>query len=140
MSSKSIRFVLFSSTSLLLAACAHHRDVRAGADGIHRVVITSDDSENGAREAIRQATNFCEERKLTPAFINENTQYKGDMDEKDYKMAKKATTAAKILGSTTYVLGGQRESAAGGLVGLGGVVADGVLGKGYTVEMKFKCI
>lgn len=140
MLSHSIRFILFACVSLFLSACAHHRDVRAGVDGIHRVVITSDDKEKGAREAIRQATNFCEERKLSPAFVNEDTQYKGDMDEKDYNTAKKATKAAKILGGATYVLGGKTESNVGGIVGLGGVVADGVLGKGYSVEMKFKCM
>ncbi len=125
---------------LFTAACAHHPDVRPGADGIHRVVITSEDSERGSREAIRQANSFCKERNLSAAFINENSQYTGDMDEKNYKMAKRASKAAKILGGTTYVLGGRNESNIGGVVGLGGAVADGVIGKGYNVEMKFRCL
>lgn len=138
--SQFLRFGLIACGGLFVAACAHHPDVRAGADGVHRVVIASEDSEEGSREAIRQANSFCKERNMTPAFVNENAQYKGDINEKNYKMAKKASTAAKILGGTTYALGGKNESAAGGIVGLGGVVADGVLGKGYSVEMKFKCI
>lgn len=125
---------------IFISACAHHPDVRAGADGVHRVVISTDDKEAGTREAIRQANSFCKERNMSAAFINENSQYQGDLNEKDYKLAKKATSAAKILGGTTYVLGGKTESNVGGIVGLGGAVADGVLGKGYSVEMKFKCI
>lgn len=140
MASKAKQFLLISVLSLLFSACAHHPDVRAGADGVHRVVIAANDNEEGSREAIRQANSFCKERNLAPAFINENAQYKGDMDEKDYKMAKNATKAAQIIGGSTYILGGKRESTAGGIVGLGGVVADNVLGKGYTVEMKFKCM
>lgn len=135
-----LRFGFIAAGALLTAACAHHPDVRAGADGVHRVVIATDDNETGSREAIRQANSFCKERGRAAAFINENSKYQGDMDEKNYKTAKKASTAAKILGGTTYALGGQKESSVGGLVGLGGVVADGVLGKGYNVEMNFKCM
>lgn len=132
-------WMLLAGASFFIGACAHHPDVRPGANGIHRVVIATDDNEEGSREAIRQANSFCEERHLSAAFIDENSQYKGDMEEGNYKMAKKASKAAKIIGGTTYALGGKTESNAGGIVGLGGVVADGVLGKGYNVEMKFKC-
>ncbi|MNL09184.1 hypothetical protein D3C87_1299340 [compost metagenome] len=139
MSSK-FSLVLVSAAALMLGACAHHRDVRPSADGIHRVVISTDDQDQGAREAIEQANHFCKERGLQAAFVNEESKYKGDISESSYKTAKKATTAAKILGGTTYVMGGAKESSIGGLVGLGGVVGDGVLGKGYSVEMKFKCM
>ncbi len=47
--------ILLAAFILAGAGCAHHPDVRASADGIHRVVITSDDQEEGQREAIRQA-------------------------------------------------------------------------------------
>lgn len=124
----------------MVVGCAHHPDVRAGADGVHRVVISSEDSEEGAREAIRQANSFCKERKLNAAFINESSKYQGDLEESDYKMAKKASKVAKVIGGSTYILGGQKESTVGGVVGLGGAVADGVLGKGYATEMKFKCM
>ena len=140
MTMKTAFLFCLSVAALTTAGCAHHRDVRAGADGIHRVVISTDDADEGSRQAISQANHFCEQRGLSPAFVNEEAKYKGDMEESTYKNAKKATTAAKILGGTTYALGGKRESSLGGLVGLGGVVGDGVLGKGYSVEMKFKCM
>lgn len=134
------RLGLVSLVSLFVGACAHHRDVRAGADGTHRVVINTDDKDEGAREAIRQANHFCNQRNLAAAFVEEGSTYQGDMDEQNYKNAKKASQVAKVLGGTTYVFGGKKESSVGGVVGLGGAVADTVLGKGYAVEMKFKCM
>ena len=47
---------------LLLSACAHHRDVRPSADGIHKVVVRAEDTDEGSRDAIKQANHFCEER------------------------------------------------------------------------------
>lgn len=132
--------ILLAAFILAGVGCAHHPDVRASADGIHRVVITSDDQEEGQREAIRQANSFCKERNQTAAFVNENSKYTGDMEEGNYKNAKRATKAAQILGGSTYVLGGKKESAVGGIVGLGGAVGESVLGKAYNTEMKFKCM
>jgi hypothetical protein len=126
--------------SLFASGCAHHRDVRAGADGVHRVVIQTDDNEQGTRDAISQANHFCKERKLSAAFINEDKKYTGDMDEKSYKNAKRATSVAKTVGGAVWVFGGKKESNLGGLVGLGGAAGDAALGKAYTVEMRFKCM
>jgi hypothetical protein len=123
----------------LLASCAHHRDVRPGVNGINKVVITTDDKEEGARSAIDQANDFCEQTKKTAVFIDENQQYTGDMDEKTYQTGKKVSKVAKVVGGTTWVMGAPRESNLGGIVGLGGAAADSALGKGYTVSMKFKC-
>ncbi|HEX4924938.1 MAG TPA: hypothetical protein VFV50_12670 [Bdellovibrionales bacterium] len=131
--------LLITGIAMLAGACAHHKDVRAGADGVHRVVVQTEDTEAGARNAIRQANHFCEERGLTAAFVEEDKKYTGDMDEKDYKTAKRVSKAAQAVGGAVWVFGGRAERNAGGLVGLGGAVADQAIGKGYTVEMKFKC-
>lgn len=122
-----------------LGACAHHRDVRPGVDGIHIVKVTTDDKEAGSRDAISQANNYCEESKKQAAFINEDQKYTGDMDEDTYKTGKRISKAAEMVGGTVWTMGGKRESNAGGVIGLGGATADSVLGKGYTVTMKFKC-
>ncbi len=66
-------------------------------------------------------------------------QYTGDMDEKDYQKGKQISKVAKVVGGTTWALGGKHESNIGGIVGLGGTAADAALGEGYTVTMKFKC-
>lgn len=126
--------------SLFVFGCAHHRDVRPGAEGVHRVVVLSEDSEEGARDALSQANHFCEKRGgLKAAIVDENKKYTGDFDEQTYKTGKAASRAAKVVGGTTHVLGGRRERNAGGVVALGGIAGDAVLGKGYTIEMRFKC-
>ncbi len=126
---------------LVLVSCAHHRDVRPGADGIHRVVIVTDNKEAASRDAIEQANHFCKDSGgKQAAFVNEEQKYTGDMDEQTYKNAKRATTVAKTVGGTVWAMGGKKESNIGGLAGLGGAAGDAALGKGYTVEMKFKCM
>lgn len=126
---------------IFLLGCAHHRDVRPGAEGIHRVTIPTDEPEETTREAIAQAEHYCKEKAggKSPGFITEEKKYTGSMKEEDYKTAKIATKVAKGVGSAAWIFGGKNESAAGGVLGLGGAVADGAIGKGYTVEMKFKC-
>ncbi len=126
--------------SLFAVSCAHHRDVRPGADGVHRVVIYTDDTDEGSREAIRQANHFCKEKNgAYAAFIQEDQKYKGSMDEKTYNRAKTASKVAQGIGGAGYVFGGKNERTAGGLVGIGGGIADSALGNCYAVEMKFKC-
>ena len=123
----------------LLNSCAHHRDVRPGSKGIHRVTIPTDNADEGSREALRQADHYCAEKNKSAAIIEEESKYRGTMKEQDYKNAKTATKVAGVLGGTTMVFGGQRERSAGGLVGLGAAVGDAALGEGYVVEMKFEC-
>lgn len=131
--------ISFALIAILLVSCAHHRDVRAGADGIHRIVVSTDDEQEGAQNAISQANHFCEQRKLSPAFIQEDKKYTGSMKEEDYQKMKTVGKVATAVGSAAYVFGGKKESAAGGIVGLGGLAANTAAGNGYTIEMKFKC-
>lgn len=135
-----LKIVILGLVVAVLGACAHHRDVRPGVDGINRVVIQTDDTEEGARNAISQANHFCKEQNKYAAFVNEDKKYTGDLDEKTYRNAKRASKAATAVGGAVYVFGGQTEKTLGGLAGIGGATADQVLGKGYTVEMKFKCM
>ncbi|RYZ86713.1 MAG: hypothetical protein EOP06_13995 [Proteobacteria bacterium] len=132
--------VFILAIGLFLISCAHHPDVRPGDGGIHNVIVTTDDKEEGARSAINQANSFCDESKKVAAFVNEEQKYTGDMEEKNYQNAKRASKVAKVVGSTVHVFGASNESNLGGIVGLGGVAADSALGKGYTVTMKFKCV
>jgi hypothetical protein len=73
---------LLAVASLFTVGCAHHRDVRPGAEGIHRVVLSSDNDDDAERDAISQAETFCEKRGKSPAFVNEEKKYTGSMDEK----------------------------------------------------------
>lgn len=134
---KSFYFALLAS--LFFFGCAHHRDVRPGVDGLHRVSVKTDDKENGSRDAISQAQHFCKERNLYAAFVDEKQSYTGDMDEQSYKKGKVAAKIAQGVGGAAWALGGKKESNVGGIVGLGGGIADSALGKGYTVDMSFRC-
>lgn len=134
-----MKLILGTTLLLLLAACAHHRDVRPGADGLHRVVLQSEDDDEGTQDAIAQANHYCEQKKKEAVFVNEEKKYTGSMKESDYKTAKTASKVASGVGGAAYVFGGQKESALGGIVGLGGGIANAAIGKGYTVDMKFRC-
>ena len=137
-------FVFIAGGALLVSAgCAHHRDVRAGVDGVHWVHIKAETTEEGTREALDQAGHFCEKRKLSAAVVNEEGAYVGNMNESDYKKLKTAGTVAQTAGGAAYVLGGANNSTLGGLggvVGLGGTMAKQVAGEGYQVKVRFKCI
>ncbi len=134
---KNIFSILFITG--LLTACSHHRDVRPGAEGVHRVVIQTDDQDEGAQQAISQANYFCEKRNLSAAFVDEKKQYTGSMKEEDYRKAKTTAKVVQAAGGAAWVFGGKNESNIGGIAGVGGGIADAALGKGYTIEMRFKC-
>lgn len=137
--SKFSSVVLLASSLLIIAGCAHHRDVRPGADGVHRVQVQAEDTEHGSRDAIAQANHYCEEKKKEAVFIQEDKKYTGDMDEETYKTGKTIAKVAKGVGAGVFVLGGRNERKAGSAAGIGGGIGDSVLGNGYTVDMKFKC-
>ena len=125
----------------VLTSCAHHKDVRPGIEGVHKIRIEAENPEQGTRNAIEQGQHFCEKRNKDAAFIKENKKYTGDMDEKSYKTAKKVSKIAQVVGGSVWVFGQRKGTKSlGGLVGLGGTAADIAIGKGYTVEMRFKCI
>ncbi len=125
---------------IVLASCAHHKDVRPGADGIHRVIIQTTGDESEKRGAIDQANHFCKERNQYAAVITEEQKYTGQMDEKSYQNTKVAAKVLKTVGSGAYVFGGSKESNVGGIGVLAGQAADSASGNGYTVDMKFKCM
>jgi hypothetical protein len=138
---KKIRFSLFMAlfTSVFLISCAHHRDVRPGEGGMHRVVVATDDVDQGNQDAIAQAQHYCKESKKEAIFTNEESKYKGNMSEEDYNKYKAGAKVAKVVGGTTWALGNKTASGIGGAVGLGGLAAEAAIGKQYKVEMKFKC-
>lgn len=123
----------------MIAGCAHHRDVRPGADGVNRVQVTAEDTEKGAQDAIAQANHYCKEKNKEAVFLEENKKYTGDYDEETYKTGKKISKVAQGVGAGVFVFGGRNERKAGTAAGVGGGIGDSVLGKGYTVDMKFKC-
>ncbi len=127
------------SLILLLVSCGHHRDVRPGASGLHRVMVRSEEKETGEQEAIQQANHYCEEYEKRAAFVSERTHYSGDVDEETYKRGKALSRFVKTAGSGAYIYGGKKERNAGGVGAVGGTALDSGLGKGYTTDMSFRC-
>ena len=128
--------VFFTATS-----CAHYPDVRPGSEGVHYVSISGDDEDDLARDGLRQANSYCKStHKKTAGVVSEKKEYINDMDEKNYKNAKRASTVAKVVGSAGMIYGGKTERKVGGVSALGGVAGDSAVGKGYKVTIKFKCI
>lgn len=135
------KLIILFPAILFLAACAHHRDVRPGVNGTHRVVIKAEEQGNGAENAIAQANHFCEERyKNHAAILQEDNKYVGSMKEEDYKRGKTVAKVASAAGSALWVFGGKNESAVGGVTAIGGGIANNALGQGYIYEMSFRCV
>jgi hypothetical protein len=68
--------IVLTLVSIFAVACAHHRDVRPGVDGINLVVVQTEDSEDGSRNAISQANHYCKEQgRKSAAFITEEKKY-----------------------------------------------------------------
>lgn len=134
-----MQILLSGATFLTLISCAHHRDVRPSDDGVHKVILNVEDKEEGYRNAMSQATDYCEELKLRPVVVNEGTKYQGSMDEQSYNRGKTASKVAQAVGGAVWAMGGQNESNAGGIVGVGGSVARGALGNGYQYVLNFRC-
>jgi hypothetical protein len=122
-----------------IVGCAHHKDVRPGAEGIHRVVIENEGTGEFARDALKQAQHYCKEQGQSAAVVSEEQKYVGDMDEKTYRNAKRVTSVAKTVGGAVWAMGAPRESNAGGVIGLGGAAGDSALGNAYQFQMSFKC-
>ncbi|MEC9283330.1 MAG: hypothetical protein VX642_11495 [Bdellovibrionota bacterium] len=82
---------------------SHHRDVRPGMNGLHRVVVKTSTTDKG----IRHANHFCDEREKVAAFSkDEQVKYTGDMDEKGYENTKRVTTVSKAVGGAAWFFGG----------------------------------
>ncbi|MEI7972780.1 MAG: hypothetical protein WCH11_00265, partial [Bdellovibrio sp.] len=121
---------------LLLTACAHHQDVRPGSDGVHRVILKTEDKDEGFREGMSQARHFCKEAgNRSPVVMSDESKYTGSMDESSYKAGKTAAKVAQSAGGAAYVFGGKNEKSAGGIIGLGGGIAKEAMGAGYSFDM-----
>ncbi len=120
---KIISVVTIYSLLTLTVGCAHHRDVRPSADGVHKVILKTEDKDEGYRGAMRQAEDYCEKvaGNKAPMVVKEGSQYGGSLEESTYKNAKTASKVAQAVGGAGYAFGGRRESTAGGIVGLGAV-------------------
>ena len=129
---------LASLSIISFSSCAHHRDVRPGVDGVHHVLVRSEDKEKAERDAISQAEHYCQMTNRMPAFVEEKTSYTGSMDEATRDTVRKASTAAILLGGVAH--GSQSSRTGGNVLGSAGAVGTVMTsGDDYVSDMKFKC-
>jgi hypothetical protein len=133
-----LKKIILITTLTVLSSCAHHKDVRPGADGIHRVVVKADGDE-GQRNALDQAKDYCDQFNKSIGIIEEKQTYTGRADQDTYENGKAIANVLKTVGGVTSVFGGKAERDAGHVGIVAGAGTDAAFGKGYTVEMKFKC-
>lgn len=134
-----LQLLVITTATILTAACAHHRDVRPGADGLNKVVVSAEDADQGSHNALSQARHYCESKNKEAVIVDENSKYVGSMDESTYKNVKTGSKVASAVGGAGMVFGGKNEKNAGGLLAIGGVAGDAAAGNGYSYTMTFKC-
>ena len=132
--------LVLASLTLIAVGCAHHRDVRPGAEGVNRIVIRGPDRGPLERDAIEQAENYCEQFKKHPAFTEENSKFTGSGSEDSHKTMRGVSKAVTAGGGMVSVFGGDSERNTGRMATGAGVVG-GMLTdqEAYTVDMRFKC-
>jgi hypothetical protein len=126
------------STLIVLSACSTASvRVMPGEDGTHRIISKDIEQEGAEEAAVKAANEFCEKRSQTAVFVNEKTQYKGDMDEQTRKNVRKASQAGMILGG---VGAGTGNSGLGAVLGTAGTIGYATTNdRAYQNEVVFKC-
>lgn len=87
---------LMTAQLSLTYGCAHYSDVIAGRDGVHEVIATPDegdedpDEDEISRDAINQATDYCEELfKLKPQILSAKKMPLPDIERPVYQIVVK---------------------------------------------------
>lgn len=117
-------------------------NVLPAADGVHSVVLMTDNKPEGTSYATRQAKRYCKRKEKKQFYVKDQLiSYVCEMDEQKYIRAKKAAAAAEMAGLATS--GASSEDSNGELVGdiltSAGAITDATLGDCYEVKLHFVC-
>ncbi|CAH9053247.1 hypothetical protein PSECIP111951_02509 [Pseudoalteromonas holothuriae] len=126
------------TTTVFLAACAHHDDVRPGSNK-HYVVVKSVDRNKGIKEALGQAEHFCEKNDSKFIVINEKVDYQGEEPEKEY--LDNHSTAEFVTEASTWlwILGDGYVDDVAAVTTLAGVAVLDSMGAPYVITVNFRC-
>jgi hypothetical protein len=114
-------FIAVAVLSLTSCVSGERKDVRPGLDGLHRVIIRTDDITEGSREAVTQADFYCQEINKSAFFFNDESKSKG---------------ANKATANTTPAAPAAKAPAGDG----GDEDAPSSEEKRFVVDMLFKCL
>ena len=117
-------------------------NVLPAADGVHSVVLMTDNKQEGTSYAMRQGKRYCKRKEKKQFYVNNQMiAYVCEMDEQKYIRAKKAAAAAEMAGVATSTA--SNEDSNGELVGdilaSAGAITDATLGDCYEVKIHFVC-
>ena len=117
-------------------------NVLPSSDGIHSVALMTDNKQDGASYAKKQAKRYCKRKEKKQYYIEDQAiSYVCEIDEVKYIRAKKAAAAAEMAGIVTSTA--SNEDSNGELVGdvlaSAGMIANATLGDCYEVKMHFVC-
>lgn len=131
---------LLGATMFIAVGCVGN--VRPGPDGIHSVMLLTDDRDDGARMALRQAKRWCKRDKQDFVVHEEMVSFICDMDEADYIRAKQLAAAAQAAGTVTSSSSDEDSNAEtiGDILQAGGIAAEAALGECYEIEVLFECV
>lgn len=131
---------LLCASLIGLTACVG--DVRPGPDGIHSVLLLTNDKVEGSRSALRQAKRWCKRDDQQFVIHEEITEFVCDMDEADYLRAQQLAAAAQAAGSVTSNAAEEdsRTETIGDILQAGGIAAEEALGDCYEIELLFECV
>ncbi|MCF6437272.1 MULTISPECIES: hypothetical protein [Pseudoalteromonas] len=127
------------TTTVLLSACAHHDDVRPGNDNQHYVVIKSVDRSEGIKEALGQATHYCEQSQSNMVVLNETIDYKGELPEHDYLKTRATAEFVTEAGSWLWIIGDGHVDDVAAVAAVAGAGKLHSMGAPYFVTVNFRC-
>ena len=114
---------------LLVSLVGCMPNVLPSSDGIHSVVLFTDNKQDGTFEAKKQAKRYCKRKEKKQYYVEDQTiSYVCAVDEVKYIRAKKAAAAVGMTGIATST----------GLASAG-LIADAAIGDCYEVKMHFVC-
>ena len=127
---------------VLMALIGCMPNVLPSADGVHSVVLLTDDKQEGTFYAMRQGKRYCKRAEKKTFYVEDQTvSYVCEMDEQKYIRAKRAAEAAELAGLATSTA--SEEDSNGQVVGdilmTAGAVTDATLGDCYEVKLHFVC-
>ena len=130
-------FFLFTS---LLIGCMPN--VVPSSDGVHAVVLMTDNKQEGALFAKNQAKRYCKRKEKKQYYVEDQAiSYVCEIDEVKYIRAKKAAAAAEMAGIATSTASNQDSNGelVGDVLASAGMIANATLGDCYEVKMHFVC-
>ena len=118
-------------------------NVLPSADGVHSVVLMTDNKQEGTFYAKNQAKRYCKRKQNKKNYFVEDqtVSYVCEMDEAKYIRAKKAAAAAEMAGVATSTASDEDSNGelVGDILASAGAITDATLGDCYEVKMHFVC-